>query len=320
MRTETKPNFFIVGAAKSGTTSLYHFLDEHPDVYMSPIKEPHFFSKDIKCEEFREDYKQKTIINLDEYFSRKELEKKHIAYIENYDDYLKLFRDVKHEKRIGEISNGYLYSQVAAQEIYNSNPTAKIIIILRNPVERAFSHWLMGLKIGLAKNKDFFKEVLNDYNSLNKGWGISHTYIELGLYYEQVKRYFDIFPEENIKIFLFEELKNKPLTLMNDLYEFLDLPICESINSNKKYNETILPKNRIFEVFIHNKTLKYFASLIFNKSVKNELKKLLYSKEAKPKLSDIERLNLIPYFIEDVQKLERLINKDLSHWYNVNAL
>ena len=135
------PNLFVVGAAKSGTTAIYNFLDQHPDIYMSPLKEPHFFCDDIRRENFSKQYKRRTRFNIDAYLSNKKLSKKHIAYLNNITHYLELFREHSDEKYLGEVSNGYLFSTVAAQNIYNFNPNAKIIMILRDPCERAFSQW-----------------------------------------------------------------------------------------------------------------------------------------------------------------------------------
>ena len=123
----TLPSFFIVGAPKAGTTSLYHYLEEHPEVYMSPIKETNFFSS-------------------------KQMQEQELYYdatpIQSKNQYLELFKDVSQEKQVGEASVSYLYYTGVAKKILEFNPKAKIVIMLRNPVERAFSHYLMDKRLG----------------------------------------------------------------------------------------------------------------------------------------------------------------------------
>jgi len=309
-----KPNFFIVGAAKAGTTSIFNYLNNHPDVYMSPIKEPHYFSKDISCEDFSEEYKKKVCFDIKAYLSKPQLEKKHIAFVDNINDYLELFREVYNEKVIGEISNGYLFSKVASKEIFEFNPKAKILIILRNPVERAFSHWLMDLRGGLNLEKDFLKAIEKDYNQKEKGWGKSHLYIELGLYYEQIKRYLDTFPKEQVKIMFFDDLKKDSKKFMNEIFEYLDLNPIE-LDTNKRYNKAQLPKNRLIYNLAKNiysyELVKKLIPGFISKKIKN---KLMTDKDL-PKLTERERKILYDkYFKEDIDKLERLINYDLTMW------
>ncbi|WP_353686678.1 sulfotransferase [Thermodesulfovibrio sp. 3462-1] len=238
MKTNKIPNFFIVGAQKAGTTSLYEYLKEHPEIYMSPVKEPHYFAKDLDYENMRRDMKRTTI------------------FIRTLEEYLELFNGVKNEKAIGEASPSYLYSKVAAYEIKKFNPDAKVIMILRDPVERAYSHYLMNLRDGLTSEKDFIKEVLSDLKKPKKGWGISHLYIELGLYYEQVKRYLDTFPKDNVKILLYEDFKLNTYEVIKDIFSFLGV-------ENNFYS----PK---FEhIFMEGVTVKYPKL--------NKLLKMIYS-------------------------------------------
>lgn len=118
------PNFFIVGAAKSGTTSLYHYLKQHPEIYMSPVKEPKYFLASIN----KFPHNGPGDIEVDK------------KIIRTWDEYLKLFSNASVEKCIGEASCGYLYyCELVAPSIKRISPEAKIIIVLRNPVERAFS-------------------------------------------------------------------------------------------------------------------------------------------------------------------------------------
>ncbi|MBP6414624.1 MAG: sulfotransferase, partial [Bacteroidia bacterium] len=129
-----KPDFFIVGAAKSGTTSLYHYLNQHPEIYLSPIKEPNFFSSDIKIENLRQSVKNRIKAeNIDQFFNDGMKRTIHRAFIRDEHQYLQLFAPAAPGQLKGEASPSYLYSEVAAKSIFAFNEKAKIIIILREP-------------------------------------------------------------------------------------------------------------------------------------------------------------------------------------------
>jgi len=312
------PNFFVVGATKAGTTSLYHYLKQHPEIYMCPIKEPNYFSKDINPNEFSSIYKKTCIVDMKAYLGKPKLEELHIAMVTEFEDYIQLFREVKDEKAIGEISNSYLYSKVAAKEIKKIVPNAKIIMILRNPVERAFSHFIMNLKGGYVEYFDFLKEVFFDYNKTKKGWGISHLYIELGLYYEQVKRFLDTFGKNQVKIFLYEEYKNNPAQVLKEIFKFLEVDSTFVPNLSKKYHLGTPPKYpRLNKVLIN---LYYEVSPYLPKSLIKLLEvtyKKFFLQKKRATLSPTEQKELLKFFYEDVKKLEKLINKDLSDWLKV---
>jgi len=308
-----KPNFFIVGAAKAGTTSLYSYLDKHPNVFMSPIKEPHYFSKDIRCKYFGDIYKSNVCFDIKNYLSNEKLEKRHIAFIEERSDYLQLFKESYNEKCIGEISNGYLYSKIAAKEIYDFNPNAKIIIVLRDPVERAFSHWLMDLRGDDVCRKSFLDAINEDQNNKEKGWGKSHLYIELGMYYEQIKRYLDVFPQEQILILLFDDLKNDQENFFSKLFTFLEIEHIP-IDTNKKQNVASIPKFPMLNSIIRKLKLN---KLVLSSSLKKYFKSILTNTDSLPELTLEDRLSMRSYFQEDLNKLQNLIDNDISKWMNM---
>ncbi len=286
------PNFFIVGAPKAGTTSLYYYLSEHPEVFMSPVKEPNFFSfEEIEAQKLY--YKEKGI--------------------GDFKEYLNLFKGAKDEKVIGEASVSYLFYPKVPLKIKKLIPDAKIIIILRNPIERAYSHYLMDYKLGYINIP--FEEVV--YKKTNSKWANLYyqQYIELGFYYQQVKRYIDIFGENQVKIFFSENLKNEPKKVIFSLFSFLKINIDFSPNNTKLYNTYEMPKNRIFR--------KLYSFNFFRKSIKKIIpssylkivKKTFFYKDRKPDLNKELKKHLRKLYKEDIKKLEILINKDLSVWY-----
>ncbi len=176
-----KSNLCIVGAAKAGTTSLYSYLNNHPKINASIIKEPHFFSDDIRCKDISPKRKKRTCFNQEKYFAKKILTPKHIAYIESQDNYLKLFDLREDYSYFLDASTEYLPSKSTAKNIYGFNKDAKIIISLRHPAERAYSHFLMDLSGGMLKSKDFIKEIERQRNKKNRNTN-GNLYIERSLY------------------------------------------------------------------------------------------------------------------------------------------
>ncbi len=218
---DKKANLFIVGAAKAGTTSLYYYLNQHPEIFMSPIKEPNYFGSDIDWNNFRVDYKNATHLDEKTYFNKSELASFHNAFISNITYYAQLFRDAENQKIIGEASTSYLYSINAAKEIKAYNAASKIIIILREPIERLISHYKMDLAGGRQKESDLAKMVKKDFESDKKGYGISSLYVELSLYYEQIKRFLDTFNRSQVLILDFQKMVQSPAELLKDICVFL---------------------------------------------------------------------------------------------------
>ena len=308
-----KPNFFIVGAAKAGTTSIHYYLDQHPEIYMSPIKEPHYFSKDIRCKDFTQHDYIRASLDIKKYLSKNILEKKHIAFIENEIDYLDLFRDVNQEVRIGEISNGYLFSKVAAKEIFEFNPNAKIIIVLREPIERSFSHWIMDLRGRNVCRKSFLDAIKEDQSIEEKGWGITHLYVELGQYYEQVKRYLDVFPRNQVQIMMYDDFKINAEFFFNQLFFFLEVSP-KIIDGNKKINVAGIPKYPLINNIIKKSRINTITNKLLSSDKKQKIKLMLTNNTNLPSLTLDDRKALKNYYVNDVKMLENIIEIDLSRW------
>ena len=310
-----KPDFFVVGAAKSGTTSLYYYLSQNPEIYLPPIKEPVYFAKDL-VEKYYRCGKEVEVFNPKVYFSKKPYPSRHIVYFKDFKYYSMLFEDIDESKKaVGEMSAVYLASKVSAKNIFDFNPDAKIIVILRNPVERAFSQFLMRLRDGKISETNFLTEVLRDYNMSENECKVE--YIERGLYFPQLKRFFDLFPKENIKIILFEDFISDTKNVLKDLFLFLNVsPI--SVNTDEVKNKGKLPKFPLF-----NRRLKSFRRKMFFLFPDKmpgwvvSLYDFLFMNSKKPVLSKSEREKLLEFFKEDIEKTQKLINRDLSDWLKV---
>lgn len=307
------PNFFIVGAAKSGTTSLYEYLKLHPEVYMAPIKETHHFSTDIDNTKFRANYARSLNKDLSKFLEGDMKEGIFHAFVKDWNEYTRLFKKVKEEKAIGEVTNSYLNSSEAAKNIKAKFPDAKILMMLRNPVDRAFSHYLMDLRIGY-ETEDFMTALKKDIARNPKGWGISNMYIEIGQYYEQVKRFMEIFPKEQLHIYFFDDFIKNPEATMKDIFRFLGVNEETGIDFSKKYNPSFIPKNKFISKLNTRKRVKDWLKSVLPKSVKSKFKKTFYTDKDLPRIKPDERKFLQRIFSDDVEKLSKLLNRDLSSW------
>lgn len=307
------PSFFVVGSAKSGTTSLNYYLSQNPHILMPSIKEPHFFSTDLRCQYFGRKYKRDVCFNQDKYFSSKKLKEKHIAFIEKEKHYKQLFLMQGIKKISGEVSNGYLYSKVAAENIYKFNSQSKIIIILRNPAKRAFSHWLMAKRGGNEREGDFIKAIETDLSKKEKGWGISHLYIELGLYYAQIQRYKALFPESQLLIMQYEEYIKNPQKATSEIFHFLEVEANTSnINFNTILNSAALPRHPSLSALIENGNRLIGKKL--HPKIKFIAEKIFLTNKDIPKITKSEFTEVNKYFIDDINSLKGILNINFDLW------
>ena len=305
------PNFFLVGAAKAGTTSLYHYLKSHPQIYMSPIKEPCYFALDIDPSNFAPEYRYDYLENLHEYISGEMSEVIHIAYVRKYEDYIGLFRKVRDEKAIGEASVAYLCSDRAASEIKARIPDAKIIITLRNPIDRAFSHYQMDLKVGRVV-RSFADELQDDLRKPDKGWCRSRMYLEHGLYFESVKRFLDVFGAEQVRIYFSQDLHHHRARVLSDVYDFLEVDPGLPPAADALFNGAKVPRYPRVNYWMYQQGLKRRSSFALMRRLRRRIAPMLYKRA--PKLAASDRAMLSGFFRDDILKLQDLVGRDLSSW------
>ena len=288
------PTFLIVGVQKAGTTSIYGYLKQHPQVYMSPIKETNFLRRD--WEKYTEGRPK----------------------IDTWEKYCELFQDVKDEIAIGEASPSYLFNYKSSSEmILRYLPNIKMIAILRNPVERAYSDYLMHLRDGIN-----IGNVLPLSKQAQFHANTSFT-IRRGFYYNPVKHYFDIFGKEKLKVVLYDDLCKNSLAMMQDIYQFIGVDNTFNPNTSKRQQAAGVPKNQAFNNLLQTKNpirtaissvLKLAIPLEVRQKVRSRLIKLnLGGKELIP-LSSEDRKVLTDLYREDILQLQDLIHRDLSSW------
>ena len=281
-----KAEIFIVGAPKAGTTSLFHYLDAHPDIRMSSEKEPN-------------------------YFSDKELSEQGLYYgtsrIDTLEKYNKLFTEKKEYQILGEASVSYLFYPEVPQRIKDYNPKSKIIIMLRNPLERAFSHYLMDYRLGLTSESFEFE--------FNKKIGLNfQQYFLLGNYYSQIKRYFDVFGKENIHIIWYSHFKKNTLSEVEKVFDFLNLKSTHSIDFNKIHNSFSMPKNNFIRKIYSVVWLRKLLTILIPTTCVSFLKSSLFNKGNKPAISNETRNKVSSYFEKDIENVENLLSVNLERW------
>lgn len=299
---QLKPNFLIVGAAKSGSTSLYKYLSQHAEVFMPINKEPNYFVAE---------YQQKMNVKSPNY--NRSIDRMIFEKIEYYN----LFKDATtKQKIIGEASVTYLYKyDYAIPKIKEElGENCKIIIILRNPIFRAYSQFSYIKELGFEK-LDFLDAIRKEKNRLDNNWASTFAYIEQGMFYEQVKAYKNNF--KNVHVLLFEDFVNDKNQEMNKIFNFLDIEPLPKADYSEVFNSSGIPRFKIVRDFLVNNGI---VKRILRKLVPIEILRKLslrvrnLNQGDKLEMDKYEKLHLKNIYEEDINKLENLIKRDLNHW------
>jgi hypothetical protein len=276
------PNFLIIGAAKAGTTSLYYYLNQHPDVFMSPIKETNYFA-------FRTDG---------------DLYDREIVFpVRTSDEYRQLFEGVGSEHAIGEASPLYLeYPHVAAR-IHQSLPEVRLLVILREPAERALSAYAMRWRKGW-EHRDV-------QDAVTPG---SH-YVQNGLYCARLKPYFDLFPKEHMHVMLFDDLQNDSLPTVQSVFRFIGVDPGFAPETQQRHNIGGVPKSMMLNQVLYNKYLRNSLRPVVPARMRVFLRNLWRRNLAPaPDLRSLLTDSVLNSFQRDIHCLQTLIERDLSAW------
>ena len=297
----TLPNFFVVGAGKSGTTSLYHYLDGHPEVFMSPLKEPNFFALEGERVDFRSPGAEKGI---------------NARSVTDLAAYEKLFDGVRGERAIGEASPMYLRSEKAPAGIKRLVPDAKIVAILRDPAERTYSAYLNQVRDG-REPLSFAEALAAEEERGRANWAPGWQYSLDGFYHEQLSRYYQQFDPEQIRVYLYEDLRKGPLGLVRDVLGFLGVDTAYVPDTSLRHNVSGIPRSRLLHDFLKRPNpaknlLKPFLSAKTRRRLSMRAQNRNLSKP--PALQPEMRRKLVEMYREDVVRLQALIGRDLSAW------
>jgi hypothetical protein len=283
------PDFLIIGAPKCGTTSLFHYLGDHPQIYIPSEKEPHFYS----------------------YVGE---EQPHWG-MEDRETYTSLFRDVQADQICGEASTWYLYSQTAAREIRKRAPDTRCIALLRQPVDRAYSSWSFRVQQGW-EDLDFADAIAREDERVDDGalWDIH--YLRAGLYYEQVRRFHEHLGSEQVKIFWFDDFTSNTDAVVEEALSFLGLDPADSLDTETIHNLTTLPRSQALNRLLNADRLRNLARQVLPSPIRSFLRRSVRQviHRERPSLDPALRRKLTERVRPDIEQLEELLNVDLSRW------
>jgi hypothetical protein len=275
-------------AAKAGTTSLWFYLEQHPEIYMSPTKEPHYFSQihpDPKLAMF-------------------------YPHVADETAYLALFDGATSEKVIGEASTSYLWDAEVPGRIKSVAPDASIIIMLRDPVARAYSHYWNDAAEGF-ETRTFLEAVEEDMVRPVRGWGFSPLYVHAGLYSESIERYRDLFGER-VMIILFEEFVDDVRGHMRSVFRFLkvDPEFAEAIELEPQ-NVFKVPRNTLARQLLGAFGLRRKARAVLPQRLHPPMRNLLVKRGAKPGMEPEASALLAQFYRADIERVRALLGRAL---------
>lgn len=305
MNRNTKVSLFIVGQPKSGTTALARYLSQHPDICMSSLKEPNFFATDFLRES-------------DEFHGLNNTE----FLVRDIDQYEKLFEEKPQAKVLGEASTAYLYSKEAAKNIHDYNPDAKIVMFLREPV--SFLHSLHMQYVNEVNEDELdFERALDKETERKQGSQIPKnvrcpSYLYYGeriKYAEQIKRYMDIFPQENILIYSFDEFKRDNQKIYKEVLNFVGadesfVPDFKMVHESKTPRSTTLN-----ELLRHRHVRKTSHKVLGTKRytrIQKIVEKLIFRKQQRKDLDERVVKSLRLRYEPEVEKVSKLTGIDFS--------
>lgn len=299
------PDFVVIGAGKSGTTSLHEYLNQHPQIFMGD-KEPNFFAYETVDPNTIENPTDK-----DHYYQS----------VYTLEAYLNLFKGAKQGQLKGEVSNTYISTEIAWERIKHYVPDAKLMAILRHPADRIFSRYFHLLRENEIPEGGGMDQVFNR----DSIWWKRKDLVNEGFYYRQLKPYFENFPKENIKIFLYEDFIGDTDRILKEAFEHLGVDASVKVGTDVIYNKSGKVKNKSVDALVGQNSgpivfLKRFLpgfhkylkeSVWANRIINNIRNKNL----DKPELDPSIRQRIVDeIYKEDITELGKLLGRDMSHW------
>ena len=220
------PDFLIIGAGKSGTTSLDNYLKQHPDIFMSPVKEPNFFAYE----------------NIDTSTLYPEALEHYHQSVTDIKSYQELFNGAEEGNIKGETSNTYLVVDGSAESIKNHIPDVKLIAILRQPADRLYSRYLH-----LAREDELPTKNFRDALERDSIWWVRNDLVIEGLYYNNLSRFYNLFKKEQIKVIIYDDFRKDPGMVLNGIFDFLEVERINDLDFSVSYNKSGFIKNKFYD-------------------------------------------------------------------------
>lgn len=298
------PTFIIIGAPRSGTTSLYYYLRQHPEITMSRVKETNYFSYLASLVE--KEYEIKPISGWE---------------VSTRPAYESLFVKNLRTRAIGEATPFYLYVPGVPRQIYHQIPNVKLILILRNPIDRAYSTYLKNCREGL-ETRPFEDAIRQELQHPGKVVRSEFYYARAGLYTQHITRYLEFFHKDQFKLIFQDDLLRSPQTLLSDLFSFLGVDATFVPDTSVRFNQAIPPllmkknSSRIWLKSFSRQVRRYIPQSLYF-----PLLKLKYAVNKRvrsyPELSKNMQVLLRDFYEQDVQALQTFTGRDLSSWLEV---
>jgi sulfotransferase family protein len=283
----TLPTFIVIGVAKAGTTSLYRYFDQHPDIFMYAEKGTNFFGYEDARDWKWADEGEPPLL-------------RHFR-VETFEEYEAAFAGASGQKAIGEVSPQYFRSPTAADRMHSRLPDVQVVVSLRNPAERAFSGYLMRIRRG------------EPVNSPSEDLSADSSHVREGFYYRRMKRYFDAFPREQIKVVLFDDFRRAPANVMAELFSFVGVDPAFEPDTQPRHNPANVPRSRLLNRLLYQPAVIRTAKALIPSRLHVSAKRVReMNLEEPPTLSPELRSRLLDLYREDILKLEELVEKDLT--------
>lgn len=310
------PNFFLAGVPKAGTTSLYHYLAQHPQVYMSPIKEPCYFATEFRpknCDATLRRDVERSQRELKRYFAQPVLTERFGGMVCEWRDYLRLFEGVRDEIAVGEATPGYMWSKTAARNIHDKIPGARILIVLRDPADRAFSQHLH-VRAAIASRRTFREHLEANLRYRREQFSDEYPLLEFGLYHEQLLRYFKYFPPEQICIQLYDDYGTDPTATFAAIFRFLGVDAAFVPDASKRHLQARSPRQPALALSLQKTGLWQAARKLTPRALLPIARRAAFQPREQITMSAEDRRFLVNYYAEDIERVAGLIGRDLSAW------
>jgi Sulfotransferase family len=282
------PSFFIVGAAKAGTTSLFESLAQHPQIFTPRVKEPHYFSTISPPPERRAFFPS----------------------IRDEREYLALFASARADQVSGEASTSYLWDPQAATRIHSVAPGARIIAMLRDPVERAWSHYLNDVREGF-ETRSFADAIEQDAADPDGRWGDASLYVQLGFYTHQLRRYLETFSDTLVHFF--EDFVRDVPGHLDRTCDFLGVSrFDDAAAAARTSNEYARPRNQLAQATLGSGRVREVARTIAPQRLRTFVRGQLQTTEPKPAMPADARTRLEGLYAGEADSLRALLGRQVS--------
>lgn len=285
------PDFLIIGAQKAGTTSLYEYLRSHPEIWFPEgVKETHFFT----------------------YWgsSGYESESSRVYVTTEKEEYLDLFADAPLDCLAGEASPSYLYDSEAPKRIRTLVPNVSLIAILRDPVQRAYSNYLHAVRSG-RESHSFADALEMESDRIQNGAPNMLHYRSKGLYGRQIARYVQHFGRDQLLVLLSEDLWENRLSTLQSILNFLDVDSDVTLDASEHHGASGVPKSDFLRSLYQSKGVREKLKAILPRSVRATLRDTFLHR---PQMDEKTARQLRESYREDLERLQELIEQDVSDW------